>query len=265
MRADQDNDERRLAGLAFGGLGSVAVAVALVPLREEIDNTNLALILVLVVVCAAIVGGRAAGAVAAVSATLSFDFFLTRPFVSMRIDSADDIETVLILLAVGLIVGEVAARGRRFRRARDRAAAAIGRVHRVAERVSTGAPLDEIARVVEHEVIALLRLRDCWLELAPFQWPLPTLERGGTIQMDEHRWFGGGFAIPEYGLQLPVVEAGREVARLVLIGDPDRSVTLDERVVAIALADQLGSVFASASPEDLGRLAQDVPDRHRDE
>jgi hypothetical protein len=265
MRAYRDNDERRLAGLAFGGLGSVAVAIALVPLREEIDNANLALILVLVVVCAAIVGGRAAGAVAAVGATLSFDFFLTRPFVSMRIDSADDIETVMILLAVGLIVGEVAARGRRFRRDRDRAAAAIGRVHRVAERVSTGAPVDEIARVVKDEVIALLRLRDCWLELAPFQWPLPTLERAGTIQMAEHRWFGGGFAIPEYGLQLPVVESGREVARLVLVGDPDRSVTLDERVVAIALADQLGSVFASASSEDLRRLAQDVPERHRDE
>ncbi len=265
MRVDQEDDDRRLAGLALGGLGSVAVAIALVPLRDVIDNANLALILVLVVVCAAIVGGRAAGGVAAVSATLSFDFFLTRPFVSMRVDSADDVETVMILLAVGLVVGEVAARGRRFRRDRDRAAEAIGRVHRVAERVAMGASLEEIARLVKDEMIALLRLRDCWIELAPFQWPLPVLERAGTIQSAEHRWVGGGFALPEYGLQLSVVESGREVARMVLVGDPDRSVTLDERVVAIALADQLGSVFASASSEDLGRLVRDVPDPHRDE
>ena len=116
MRGD-GVESRTLIGLAVGGLGSIAVALALVPFRDQIDNANLALILVLVVVLAAILGGRLAGAVAAVVATMAFDFFLTKPFVSMRIDSSDDIETVLVLLAVGLIVGEVAARGRASRRA----------------------------------------------------------------------------------------------------------------------------------------------------
>ena len=37
-----------------------------------------------------------------------------------------------------------------------------------------------------------------------------------------------------------MVERGREVARLVLLGDPEVAVTLEERVVAVALADQLG-------------------------
>ncbi|MDQ1458370.1 MAG: hypothetical protein QOH28_3990 [Actinomycetota bacterium] len=261
MRRDEGSDGHTLAGVAVGGLGSIAIAIALTPFRSHIDNANLALILVFVVVCAAIVGGRAAGAVAAVTATLSFDFFLTRPFVSMRIESVDDIETVLILLAVGLVVGEVAARGRRSRRDRERAAEAISRVHRVAERVATGAPLDEVARAVRTELTALLVLRDCWLELAPFQWPLPRLERAGTIESDEHRWHGRGFAMPEYGVQLPVLEGGREVARLVLIGDPDVAVTLEERVVAVALADQLGSAFAVAAPDALARVAEEAPPR----
>jgi hypothetical protein len=248
-------------GIVVGGLGSIAVSLVLVPFRSRIDNTNLALILVFVVVCAAIVGGRAAGAVAAITATLSFDFFLTKPFSSMRIESADDIETALILLAVGLVVGEVAARGRRARRDRERAADAISRVHRVAERVANGAPLYETVRAVRSEVAALLRLNDCWLELPPFQWPLPKLERAGTIEGEEHRWFEGGFAMPEYGVQLPVVEGGREVARLVLIGDPAVAVTIDERVVAVALADQLGSAFALGSEADLARIAEEVPPR----
>ena len=261
MRRDEGADGHRLAGVAIGGLGAIAVGVVLVPFRNDIDNANLALILVFVVVCAAILGGRAAGAAAAVTATLSFDFFLTRPFVSMRIESADDIETILILLAVGLVVGEVAARGRRARQDRERAADAISRVHRVAERVATGDPLVEIARAVQVELIALLMLRDCWLELSPFQWPLPRLERAGTIEADEHRFLGRGFAMPEFGVQLPVLEGGREVARLVLIGDPDVAVTLEERVVAVALADQLGSAFAVASADDLARVAEEVPPR----
>ena len=52
-----------------------------------------------------------------------------RPIVLLRIDSADDVETALILLAVGLLVGEVAARGRRARRDHEVAAKAVLRVH----------------------------------------------------------------------------------------------------------------------------------------
>ena len=254
-------DSRKLIGPALGGLGALLTALVLVPFRNDIDNANLALLLVLVVVVAAVLGGRGAAVVAAITATMAFDFFLTRPYNSMRIESADDIETVLILLAVGLVVGEVAARGRRSRRDRERAAEAISRVHRVAERVATGAPLDEVARAVRTELTALLVLRDCWLELAPFQWPLPRLERAGTIESDEHHWHGRGFAMPEYGVQLPVLEGGREVARLVLIGDPDVAVTLEERVVAVALADQLGSAFAVAAPDAVARVAEEAPPR----
>jgi hypothetical protein len=259
MTRDAESAGRRSFGIVVGGLGALAISAALVPFRDHIDNANLALILVLVVVCAAIVGGRTAGALSAITATLAFDFFLTKPFVSMRIDSADDIETALILLSVGLLVGEVAARGRRSRRDRERAAAAITRVHRVAERVAHAAPLVEIVRQVRTELAALLRLNDCWLELPPFRWPLPRLERAGTIEAEEYRWFEGGFAMPEYGVQLPVVEGGREVARLILIGNPEVTVTIDERVVAVALADQLGSAFALASADDLARVAAEVP------
>ena len=44
----------------LGGLAPIVVAALLVPFRDEIDNANLALILVLVVVVAAILGGRGA-------------------------------------------------------------------------------------------------------------------------------------------------------------------------------------------------------------
>ena len=50
MERGERTTGNRLIGVALGGLGAIAVAVVLVPFRDEIDNTNLALILVLVVV-----------------------------------------------------------------------------------------------------------------------------------------------------------------------------------------------------------------------
>jgi K+-sensing histidine kinase KdpD len=253
-------------GLALGGLGALLTALVLVPFRDDIDNANLALLLVLAVVVAGVLGGRGAAVVAAITATMAFDFFLTKPYNSMRIESADDIETAVIMLAVGLLVGEVAARGRRSRRQRERAADAIARVHRVAARIAEGGPLDhdhrldDVVEMVRAELTALLQLHDCHLEYAPFQWPLPRLERSGTIETAEHQYVGDGFVLPEYGVQLPVLDAGREIARFVLMGNPDVAVTLEERVVAVALADQLGGAFSLAGPSELHRLEREAAD-----
>ncbi len=52
-----------------------------------------------------------------------------------------------------------------------------------------------------------------------------------------------------------LIEAGVEGAGALA------AVTLEERVVAVALADQLGSAFAVASTDDLARVAEEVPPR----
>src|SRR4030095_1910245 len=105
MRWNDDEQLRTVMGLAFATLGPVVVALLLVPIRSDVANATLALVLVLVFVAAAIFGGRRAGAVAAVMATLSFDFFLTKPFLSLEVESSDDVETLLILLGGGVLVG----------------------------------------------------------------------------------------------------------------------------------------------------------------
>ena len=117
---------------------------------------------------------------------------------------------------------------------RERAAAAIGRVHRVADLVATGAPLDDVVAAVTRELRELLRLHDCWLELPPDVYVMPTLQRGGSIDGSERHWFQGGVALSEDGIELPVLEQGDPVARVVLIGDPTHAVTIEERVVAVA-------------------------------
>jgi len=44
------------------------------------------------------------------------------------------------------------------------------------------------------------------------------------------------------------------------MGQPDVPVTLEERVVAVALADQLGSAFSLAGPTELRRLEREAAD-----
>ena len=86
----------------------IFVAGLLVAVRDTIGNTNVALILVVFVVAAAVFGGRLAGFTAAVVAAISFNFFHTQPYLTLRVKEGQDVVTVLLLLVVGLVVGELA-------------------------------------------------------------------------------------------------------------------------------------------------------------
>jgi K+-sensing histidine kinase KdpD len=97
---------RLIAALApLGASAALYGVVAFVP------NSAAALILVLLVVGAASTGDRLGGLLAAVSAAIGFDFFLTVPYLQLRIDSVEDIMLAGLLLIVGLAVSELASWG----------------------------------------------------------------------------------------------------------------------------------------------------------
>jgi K+-sensing histidine kinase KdpD len=81
----------------------IAVVAALVPVRDHVENTNLALGLVVVVLLVAVIAGRRAGIIAALSASVAFDFVLTRPFYSLRITSSNDLQTTALLDVIGVV------------------------------------------------------------------------------------------------------------------------------------------------------------------
>src|SRR5499427_10098285 len=89
------------------------LTVILVPFRTSFPNTDAALALLLVVVAVAANGYRLAGILAAASAALWFDFFLTRPYEQFSITRATDIETTVLILLIGVAVTELADWGRR--------------------------------------------------------------------------------------------------------------------------------------------------------
>ncbi len=245
---DRGEATESIPGYLVGGLGPILVAAALVAVRNDIESTTQVLILVVVVVLAAIAGGRSAGATAAVLAALSFDFFLTRPYLSLRIDSAADLETTFVLLVIGVLVGEIVVRGRRSRRAADRAAEEIGRIRRVARQAASGVPVDDLILSVEAELAGLLELSECTFSREAPEIEMPRLERTGTIRTAKRTLGSGGeFALPEDGVELLVIGGGRILGRFLMEPTRDRGASLESRVVAVALADQLGAVMANAN------------------
>jgi hypothetical protein len=245
-------DARTSVGYVIAGIGPIAVAGLLTLVRDDVDNANLALVMVLLVVTAGAVGGRGPGLFAAVITTLSYDFFLTKPYLSLTIDGADDIETTIILLVIGLIVGQIGVVARRHRSEAERGSDEVARLHRVAERAAGGAPVDEVVAAVCTELTELLDLEGCVFERPPYGPPLARLERAGAVTgQTSRRFVGSAFALPSEGVEIPVLGRGQQVGRLVLDPgpDPSRGVSIEERIVAIALSDQLGAAMAASDGE----------------
>jgi hypothetical protein len=233
MEHDRDAE---LFWMGVGGLFPIAAAMALVPLRGVMLSTNVALVLVTVVVVVAAAGGWQAGAVAAVTATLSFDFLYTVPYQQLRMTSADDIETTILLLAVGLIVGHVAARGRRARSSAEARRGEVRRIYRMAQLVARGDEVAEVIMAAQAELTALLHLRGCRFQGAPVEARFEQLERGDITCWRE---------LPAEGVELAVIGRGQQLGRFVLDPTPGTSLSLEQRVVAVAVADQVGAVLAA--------------------
>ncbi len=96
------------------------ICLALTGFREVVPPADAALCLVLAIVTAAATGMRSVGWLAALSAAVSFDVFLTVPYGTLSIDDPTDIATTLLVLAVGAAVTEIALWGRRVQAASSR-------------------------------------------------------------------------------------------------------------------------------------------------
>ncbi len=235
---------RRAAIVLAAAAVPLAAAVALVPFRGDVPDATVALILAALVTVLAATTDRVAAAAAGLSAALSFDTFHTRPYGSLTIARAQDIETTVLLLAVAMTVGQLAARSHRHQRKAILSALNLGRVHAVAEMLAAGARPDDVVRTVEGELKAVLRLRDCWYDPAFAEPPGPFIERNGAVSWGAIRWGFTTIGLPTTEVSLVIEHDARPLGRFVFLADPGTRVTEDELMTAVALADQAGSSLA---------------------
>ncbi len=219
----------------------LGVAAILVPFRSIFANTASALILVAVIVAVAALGNRLSGFVATVSATLWFDYFLTRPYEKLAITHRPDIETAVCLFVVGIIVTELAARNRHHLATAAEEADFVGLIHDVTELATSGAPSREVVRRVQDELVDLLHLRACRYEAGSGDRPVMRLEHDGQVFLGGRPWGVHRVGLPGPEIELLVQNQGRTLGRFVLTPTPGYPVSRERRVVAVAIADQVGS------------------------
>ncbi|ACZ83473.1 DUF4118 domain-containing protein [Streptosporangium roseum] len=224
----------------------LVVSAILVPFRESFSNTNVALVLVVTVVAVAANGHRLAGALAAVSAAVWFDFFFTRPYQRFTITKSADVQTAVLLLVVGLAVSQLAARARRLHLVAITDAGYLARLHDTAELAQSTKSPDTVVDHVAAQLTDLLGLRGCRFEYGSLIGHPPRLEQDGTVIWDRRRWDVERLGLPDREVELRTFGNGHFYGRFMLDPTPGTIPSLQARLVAVTLADQVGAALDTA-------------------
>ncbi|MGH9062122.1 MAG: DUF4118 domain-containing protein, partial [Acidimicrobiales bacterium] len=238
---------RRLLAVVCGTVVPLTVAVAWTPLRDHHPNVDVALALVIVVTALGVLASRTAVALGAISAGFGFAYFDTLPFDRLVVSKTSDLATGILMVAVGLLTGELA-----LRVARQRRSAADGRgvggggggdldwIRDTSAQLASGEELVVMLSSVCEELTRLLGLRDCAYDAGPVGDRQTRVERDGTVT-----WPG-----PDaLEVSLPVWGQGHRLGQFVLHPTPGIPLGRHRLLVAVTLADQVGAaLFAQAPP-----------------
>lgn len=226
-------------GLA-GFMVALLVAGALESQRSQVGAANVALLLAVVVVAAGVVGRRAGGWTTALGAALSFNFFHADPVHTLRISSGRDIVTVVLLAALGGLVGELSLHRQTAVRNAKGGREGTRVLHLNAEECRTATSANA---AVLSSTAAIAQLLGA--DSVAFERGVPTvattrrIEHNGTLDGIPLRATPAGYDLGELPVTIDVTTHDRVLGRFVVVPTAGHPVSLDARLGAIVVADQL--------------------------
>ena len=237
----------RLALIA-GLTGPLAMCAVLVPFRGSFPNTDAALVLVAVTVAVAAFGNRLGGALAALSAGIWFDFFLTKPYDRFAISSRTDIETTVLLVGVGVAVTELAVWGRRQHQRAAETDGYLAGLTATANSVTTDGSPTRLVQRVSQELTRVLNLQSCRFHFGSGVGN-PRLRNDGSLSWGTSAWDVDAEGLPP-GVETELIVASGDGfhGRFLMTPKPGSRITLTQRLVAVTLADQVGAALATYQP-----------------
>ena len=133
----------------------------------------------------------------------------------------------MLLLIVGLIVGQLTVRSAVHRADARRARSEIHQLTRIADLVARGEDPADVLLAAQQELTDLLGLERCRFEAAPTGTSFARLESSGAVSgTREWRMAGRDFVLPAEGVELPVSSHGRSVGRFLMFPRPGIGVSL---------------------------------------
>lgn len=250
MRADIVLRAPRPAVLALAVGVPILVCAILSRFRDAVPAADAALILVLVVVAAAATGMRSVGIAAALTSALGFDFFLTVPYGHLRIDDPADVQTTVLLLAVGAAVTEIALWGRRLQASSSRTQGYLDGLLNADNAVATSpAAAADIVDQVSATIVEVLGIDRCRFTGGEAPGG-PILDDDGTITRAGRRVDLARRGLPtDTHISLPA-RSGGTVRGYFELTSATRVVrpTAGQLRIVVALAHQAGAALAAAQP-----------------
>jgi hypothetical protein len=133
-----------MVSIVLGIFGALGLGVLLTLVRDVTSPSNLAFAFVLLTILTAEFGGHLAAIVTAVVSAMSLNFFLTEPYLTLRIDKTDDWIAFVAMLLSGVVTAAFGLRRARWATAAARSRAHLDALHILARELDAGAPLPGI-------------------------------------------------------------------------------------------------------------------------
>jgi K+-sensing histidine kinase KdpD len=221
------------APIILGPIIAFVIGASTSSIRDQVGASNVGIALAIVVALAALTG-RGAGLTTAVTAALTFNFFHTKPYHSLRIHKPHDVAIVALLAVLGLVISDITA----WRRRRE---AIAYRHDRAAEAPSTiGALVAEthsVAQVwpaVVNAILDQLSQADCHVEITQ-PTNVPLISRNAPRRSDGD----DDLVLPAKGAAIAVQDGQTVVGYLVVVPKAGNTSLSIERRTIIAFADHL--------------------------
>lgn len=141
---DRVRSARAIWAGAFGVVAVGVISAALLPARSVSFRTTPALILIVPIVVAGLIGGRLSAVVTAVAAALAFNVVFIPPYWTLGIHEIDDVVALAVFGFVAIVVGTLVARVAERRSAAERRAVELQVLNKELEAIQ-----EERARLTE--------------------------------------------------------------------------------------------------------------------
>src|SRR5271168_1416571 len=150
----ESSDRRKAKGLRYlwAALACIGVTLASFPLAAHFDRSNIVAVFILTVVLVAVRFGRGPAALAAILSVGAFDFFFVPPRFSFAVSDVQYLLTFIIMLAVGLITGQLTA-GLRFQaRVASHREERAGSLYEIARDLSSAVQVEQVVKISDESI-----------------------------------------------------------------------------------------------------------------
>jgi len=221
------------APIILGPIVAFVIGAATSSIRDQVGASNVGIALAIVVALAALTG-RGAGLTTAVTAALTFNFFHTKPYHSLRIHEPHDVAIVALLAVLGLVISDITAWRRRreaIAHRHDRAAEAPGTIGALLAETHSVA---QVWPTVVNAILDQLSQADCHLEVTQ-PTNVPLISRAANRRRDSD----DSFVLPAKGAAITIQNGDTAIGYLVVVPKPGNTSLTIERRTILAFADHL--------------------------